>query len=183
MSKGTLINVLLLVVSIGLAVAGQLVMKSGMRSVVAKSGDLQLKDIAHPVSMVLRIARDGPLAIVGIILYAISAVFWLIVLSRVDLSVAYPLVAVGYVIVVLYSWLVFKEDVRWFSWIGLLLIVIGVIITAQGLKSKGSGHGGTGQSRFVETVQGSGAGKSYRIDLKNNSRAGYNDESRERSSD
>lgn len=183
MSKGTLINVLLLVVSIGLAVAGQLVMKSGMRSVVAKGGDLQLKDIAHPVSLFLRIARDGSLAILGIVLYAISAVFWLIVLSRVDLSVAYPMVAVGYVFVVFYSWLVFKENVRWFSWIGLALIVIGVIITAQGLKSKESGSERNPQGHLVETVQNSDAEKCYRIDLKNNIRVGFNDESRERDSD
>src|SRR5450756_1733911 len=75
-------------------------------------------------------------AVIGVLLYAISAVFWLVVLSRVNLSVAYPIVAVGYVVVVLYSWLVFKEPVKWFTWIGLAFIVMGVVIAAQGLKSK-----------------------------------------------
>lgn len=141
MSKTTAVNVVLLVISIGLAVAGQLVMKAGMNSVVDKGGDLEMSDFSHPVSLVVRIAKDGPLAIVGIALYAISALFWLIVLSRVNLSVAYPMVAVGYVFVVFWSWLVFKEDVRWFSWVGLALIVAGVIITSQGLKSDKGGDG------------------------------------------
>lgn len=141
MSKTTAVNVVLLVISIGLAVAGQLVMKAGMNSVVDKGGDLEMSDFSHPVSLVVRIAKDGPLAIVGIVLYAISALFWLIVLSRVNLSVAYPMVAVGYVFVVFWSWLVFKEDVRWFSWVGLALIVAGVIITSQGLKSDKGGDG------------------------------------------
>jgi len=68
-------------------------------------------------------------------LYAISAVFWLIVLSRIPLSVAYPIVAVGYVVVVLYSRFVFNEQVKWIAWVGLAFIVVGVAITAQGLKS------------------------------------------------
>lgn len=130
MSK-TLINVVLLVVSIGLAVAGQLAMKAGMQKV----GEIQAKDIKHPWKLIVRVL-ESVWAVVGVVLYAVSAIFWLIVLSRVPLSVAYPIVAAGYVVVVFYSWLVFKEEVKWISWVGLALIVIGVVLTAQGLKPK-----------------------------------------------
>lgn len=136
MSK-TLVNVVLLIISIGLAVVGQLAMKAGMNNVTHNGEDpLKPGDLAHPFSLIKRMFQEGPWALAGIFLYAISAVFWLIVLSRVPLSVAYPIVAVGYIIVVFYSWLVFKEEVRWISWVGLALIVVGVILTAQGLKSK-----------------------------------------------
>lgn len=141
MSKTAWINMLLLVISIGLAICGQLTMKSGMNQVVETGGELQAGDFAKPVTLVKRILKDGPLAILGVLLYAVSALFWLVVLSRVNLSVAYPMVAASYVVVVFYSWLVFKEEVRWFSWIGLLLIAIGVVITAQGLRSKGPDTG------------------------------------------
>jgi multidrug transporter EmrE-like cation transporter len=135
MSK-TAVNVILLVISIGLAIAGQLAMKAGMNRVTDKGNNpLQVSDLKHPVTLVKRIFKEGPWAIVGIMLYAISAVFWLVVLSRVPLSVAYPVVAVGYVIVVLYSRFVFNEQVKWIAWVGLAFIVIGVAITAQGLKS------------------------------------------------
>jgi len=130
MSK-TVINVTLLVISIGLAVAGQLAMKSGMNKV----GEITKEDFKHPGDLILRVLKSF-WAVMGVLLYAVSAVFWLVVLSRINLSVAYPMVAAGYVVVVFYSWLVFKEPVKWFSWIGLVLIVAGVIITAQGLKSK-----------------------------------------------
>ncbi len=130
MSK-TVVNVVLLILSIGLAVAGQLSMKAGMNKV----GEIKSEDLKHPVELIGRVVKSA-WAVIGVLLYAISAVFWLVVLSRVNLSVAYPIVAVGYVVVVFYAWLVFKEPVKWFSWIGLALIVIGVIITAQGLKSK-----------------------------------------------
>jgi len=134
MSK-TVINVALLVISIGLAIAGQLAMKAGMNDVKKVHGDLTMQDFAHPVTLVKWLFKDGPWAVVGIVLYAISAVFWLIVLSRVPLSVAYPIVAAGYVVVVLYSRFVFNEQVKWIAWVGLAFIVIGVAITAQGLKS------------------------------------------------
>lgn len=135
MSK-TLINILLLALSIILAVAGQLTMKAGMNKV----GEIGGEDISHLGNLILRVIKSV-WAVVGILLYAISAVFWLVILSRVDLSVAYPLVATGYVLVVIFSWLVFKEDVRWVTWVGLALIVAGVILVGQGLKGKSGGSG------------------------------------------
>jgi len=134
MSK-TVVNVTLLVISIGLAITGQLAMKAGMNKVTAKYGELKVSDLKHPGTLITRMFKEGPWAIVGILLYAISAVFWLIVLSRIPLSVAYPIVAVGYVVVVFYSRFVFNEPVKWIAWVGLAFIVVGVAITAQGLKS------------------------------------------------
>lgn len=130
MSK-TVVNVILMIVSIGLAVSGQLAMKAGMNKV----GEIKSSDFKHLGNLIMRVLRSF-WAVAGIILYAVSALFWLVVLSRVALSVAYPIVAGGYVIVVLYSRFVFKEEVRPIAWVGLALIVVGVIITAQGLKSK-----------------------------------------------
>lgn len=135
MSK-TVVNVVLLVISIGLAITGQLAMKAGMNNITNNGENpLQVSDLKHPGALIKRMFKEGPWAIFGIVLYAISAVFWLIVLSRVPLSVAYPIVAAGYVIVVLYSRFVFNEQVKWIAWVGLVLIVIGVAITARGLKS------------------------------------------------
>lgn len=135
MSK-TLVNVILLVISIGLAITGQLAMKAGMNKVTHNGENpLEFKEFAHPWTLIKKVVSDGPWAIGGIILYAVSALFWLVVLSRVPLSVAYPIVAVGYVVVVLYSRFVFNEPVKAVAWVGLALIVVGVAITAQGLKS------------------------------------------------
>ncbi|MDD5747681.1 MAG: EamA family transporter [Actinomycetota bacterium] len=135
----TFITAVLLITSIGLAVFGQLAMKAGMNSVTNNGENpLRSSDFAHPLSLAKRVLKDGLWAIAGIMLYAISAVFWLIVLSRVSLSVAYPMVAAGYIAVVLYSKFVFKEEVRPLAWIGLVFIVIGVVITAQGLPRKSS---------------------------------------------
>ena len=139
----TLITVVLLVVSIGLAVAGQIAMKAGMNDVTrvdpkthVAAQPLKMNDFKHPITLVKRVFKDGPWAVGGIILYAISALFWFVVLSRTSLSVAYPMVAAGYVVVVLYSKYVFNEQVKMVAWVGLVFIVVGVIITAQGLPAK-----------------------------------------------
>lgn len=150
MSK-TFINVALLILSIGLAVAGQLSMKAGMNKV----GEIKSEDLKHPVDLIARVVKSA-WAVIGVLLYAISAVFWLVVLSRVNLSVAYPIVAVGYVVVIFYSWLVFKEPVKWFSWVGLALIVVGVIITAQGLKSKTTSDNGDLKAPAAQVAAASG---------------------------
>ncbi|MCJ7652717.1 MAG: SMR family transporter [Actinobacteria bacterium] len=150
MSK-TFINVALLVLSIGLAVAGQLSMKAGMNKV----GEIKSEDLKHPFELIGRVIKSA-WAVIGVLLYAISAVFWLVVLSRVNLSVAYPIVAVGYVVVVLYSWLVFKEPVKWFTWIGLAFIVMGVVITAQGLKSETTSDNGSLKAPAGQVAAASG---------------------------
>jgi undecaprenyl phosphate-alpha-L-ara4N flippase subunit ArnE len=64
-------------------------------------------------------------------MFVLSAVFWLVVLSRFDLSVAYPLVSFGYIIVVFVSMLVFKEPVTWVRWMGVAAIVFGVILVSR----------------------------------------------------
>ena len=149
----TFITVALLVISIGLAVAGQLAMKAGMNDIVKVHGDLKMENFKHPVTLVKWIFKDGPWAAVGILLYAISALFWLVVLSRTSLSVAYPMVAAGYIVVVLYSKFVFNENVKAIAWVGLVFIVIGVAITAQGLPSKKKETGAKPTAAVVQTVQ------------------------------
>lgn len=133
MSK-TMVNVIMLFISIGLAVGGQLTMKVGMNRV----GEITAERLENPVELIGDVIKSV-WAIVGIFLYAVSSVFWLVVLSRVPISVAYPIVAIGYVFVVFFSRFVFHEEVKLIAWIGLVLIVLGVSLTALGLESDTDG--------------------------------------------
>jgi len=67
----------------------------------------------------------------GILCYGASAVLWIAVLSKVDLSMAYPLVSVGYVVVVLVSWLFLGERIPAPRIVGLGLIVAGVVAISR----------------------------------------------------
>jgi undecaprenyl phosphate-alpha-L-ara4N flippase subunit ArnE len=68
----------------------------------------------------------------GLIAYGFSVLSWLFVLRRVPLSVAAPIIALVYVLVPLASRAVFDDQVTPKMWIGMLLVVLGVSLVAQG---------------------------------------------------
>jgi len=68
------------------------------------------------------------------IFYTTSIITWFLALSRLQVSVAYPLQAIGYLIVTLAAVSIFKEQVSFLNWFGLCLILTGVILTQTGRK-------------------------------------------------
>jgi drug/metabolite transporter (DMT)-like permease len=54
-----------------------------------------------------------------------------VILSRVNLSFAYPLLSTGYILVVVLSYYIFKEPVGWLRFGGVLVIVAGVIMVTH----------------------------------------------------
>jgi len=77
-------------------------------------------------------AIKSPLVISGLFLYVISAAIWLVVLSAVDLSFAYPFIGFTYVIVLVLSKFILRENVGLIRWVGALIITIGVIVISRG---------------------------------------------------
>lgn len=57
-------------------------------------------------------------------LYAISTLIWISVLQTVPLSIAYPFVALGFVVIPLASYLLFKEPLNWQYGVGIVLILV-----------------------------------------------------------
>jgi drug/metabolite transporter (DMT)-like permease len=54
------------------------------------------------------------------------------VLSKVDISFAYPFLSLAYVAVAIFAWLVFKEDLGGLKIAGIALICLGTVLIAQG---------------------------------------------------
>jgi drug/metabolite transporter (DMT)-like permease len=73
-------------------------------------------------------AVTSPVVILGFTLFGIGALFWLWVISRAPLSWAYPMLALGYLLVVLESRVILGESVPPQRWLGALIIVLGVIV-------------------------------------------------------
>ena len=67
----------------------------------------------------------------GFIIYGLSAVCWLWVLARAPLSLAYPILALTFPIVVGLSALIFAESISPMRWLGVGVIVIGVSLLAR----------------------------------------------------
>lgn len=64
----------------------------------------------------------------GAVLYALSFLIWLYVLSKAKLSYAYPFISLSYVLVVFLSYIILGEPFSKEIWIGVILITIGVSI-------------------------------------------------------
>jgi multidrug transporter EmrE-like cation transporter len=122
-NPGLLPSILLLLISVGFAVAGQLTLKAAMER-VGTIGGAQIADAGNTIG---RVARE-PRLWIGLALFGISAVFWLVVLSRVPLSVAYPSVGISYIVVVGFERFIRHEHVPSLRWVGVLVIAGGIAL-------------------------------------------------------
>jgi drug/metabolite transporter (DMT)-like permease len=122
-STGRLISGAFLLVSVGFSVAGQLTLKAAMKR-VGRIGTAQVQAAGDTI---LRAARE-PMLWAGLGLFGISALFWLVVLSRVRLSVAYPLVGLSYIAVVFLARFLLHERVPGLRWVGVVVIALGIAI-------------------------------------------------------
>jgi drug/metabolite transporter (DMT)-like permease len=117
-------NTLLLALSAPLiGTIGQLLLKHVMRDV----GPVASAQIMSPLRIIQQLATN-PVFLLAVALYALGFVIWLIVLSKLDLSYAYPILALSYSLVPLLSWLVFGEHISPMRWFGIAVICAGVAV-------------------------------------------------------
>lgn len=113
-------SVALVLFAVIAAATGQLLLKHGMQLATARargtSGSLVFA------------AAATPWVWLGLVIFGVSAVAWLGVLSRVPLSVAYPFNALGYILILVASIVVLHERANLLTWAGSLLVVSGLII-------------------------------------------------------
>jgi len=67
----------------------------------------------------------------GLICYAVSVVVWLLALSRVDVSIAYPMLSVGYIVNAIAAWQMFGEPMNIGKVVGIGIIILGVYVLAR----------------------------------------------------
>ena len=72
-----------------------------------------------------------PAILGGLVCYAVSVIVWIVALSRVEVSIAYPMLSIGYVVNALLAWWLFGEDLNAQRWLGIGVIVVGVVLVAR----------------------------------------------------
>lgn len=104
---------------------GMIMLKKGMNGVGPISFD---KASLHGaiVDTVL-----NPFVFAGLSVYLVSVVFFLVILSRVELSFAYPFLSLAYVIVAASAYFLFQEDLNVFRIAGIGFICLGTALIAQ----------------------------------------------------
>lgn len=80
---------------------------------------------------VLEFVLRSPVLLAGFLMYAIGALAWIIVLSRVDLSFAYPFLALNFVVITLVSRFLLGESIPPMRWLGVGVICAGILLIAR----------------------------------------------------
>ena len=106
-------------------VSGQLILKYGL----SKLGEMPT-GIDDGAAFLLK-ALLNPLVILSLALAFVGALAWIAAVSKVELSFAYPFTSLGYILVLLLSSLILKEQIPAMRWIGVLIIGIGVLIVSR----------------------------------------------------
>ena len=121
----TPISFSLLLTGVLLNAAAQLFLKAGTNRV----GEFAFTiDNVIPVGM--KLAANPPI-LAGLACYVVSLVVWILGLSRVPVSVAYPMLSLGYVINAFLAWTLFGEALAVQKLVGIGFIVIGVVLVAR----------------------------------------------------
>jgi len=117
-------DLLLVLAGVLLNAAAQLMLKAGASAVGAISSWAALRTAAPSLAL-------HPGVVGGLSCYVISVVVWIVALSRVEVSIAYPMLSVGYVINALLAMWLFGEAVSVQRWIGIAVILVGVTLVAR----------------------------------------------------
>jgi multidrug transporter EmrE-like cation transporter len=102
---------------------------NALANMLLKAGAATLGGLAEP--HLLPRLLGNPYLLLGLLLFALNVVFYLAALTRLNLSVAYPvMVAGGLVMVVLGSVLWLREPVTALQWSGIALLVGGIVLVS-----------------------------------------------------
>lgn len=123
MSRETITALMWLLPAILLSTTGELFLKRGMNEV----GSLDFTSVGTIVPTFFKMAQN-PNIWLGFIGFMGGSIFWLSVISRVPLSLAYPMLGVGYVIIAVESWIFLGEGFHPLRIVGSIVVGVGVAL-------------------------------------------------------
>ena len=119
------VSLFLLLCGVALNAGAQLLLKAGTNAV----GRFEFT-AANILPIGMKLAFE-PHILGGLGCYVISVVVWILGLSRVEVSVAYPLLSVGYIINAVAAWYLFGESLTAQKFIGIGFIIVGVFLVSR----------------------------------------------------
>jgi multidrug transporter EmrE-like cation transporter len=115
----------LVLVGVLLNAAAQLLLKAGTNAV----GSFEFS-MANALPVGWKLATQ-PSIVGGLTCYVVSVVVWIMALSRTEVSIAYPMLSIGYVINAVAAWYLFGEAVGAQRMVGIGVIIVGVFLVAR----------------------------------------------------
>lgn len=121
----TALSFALVLTGVLLNAAAQLLLKAGTNAI----GHFEYS-AANVLPIGIKVAQQ-PHILGGLMCYAISVVVWILALSRVEVSIAYPMLSLGYVVNAAAAYFLFGEDVNAMRMAGIFVIIVGVVLVAR----------------------------------------------------
>lgn len=115
----------LILLGVLLNAGAQLLLKEGMQRV----GYFEFSR-ANIVPVTLQVAVS-PFVLAGLFAYVISVLVWLLVLSRVEVSYAYPMLSIGYIVNAIGGYYLFQDNLSFTRITGILIIIAGVYLVSR----------------------------------------------------
>jgi len=116
----------------GLVLTG--VLLNAAAQLLLKAGTNRIGEFAFSwenlVPIGLKVAGNPPI-LAGLACYVVSVAVWILALSRVPVSVAYPMLSIGYIVNAFAAWALFGESLAAQKLIGIGFIVVGVWLVAR----------------------------------------------------
>ena len=116
-----MLSVLIILVVTATAATAHILLKIGMNEV----GEINSDSIKTP-GILIKQLLSTPAILAAIPVYAVSNIGWLIVLSKLNLSVAYPFLASLYIFIPVLSMVFLSESLTLQHWTGIIVIGIGI---------------------------------------------------------
>lgn len=110
---------------VALNIISQIFLKTGMNGI----GHFQM-DVQGLLTGGIK-AATNPYIIMGLFLYGLSFALWLIVLSKLEVSLAYPLLSIGYIIMPFVGYLFLNESLSVDRIVGICIIIVGVYVVSR----------------------------------------------------
>lgn len=111
--------IIIILIGVILASIGQILLKIGMNSI---------GPITNYAPSTVIATFSNPHILSGLAMYGLATIFWLIALSKKDLSFVYPFIALTFIIVLILSSVILNENIGIYRIIGTIIIILSLIL-------------------------------------------------------
>lgn len=105
---------------------GGILMKIGARQI----GHAEIHSVEQLFQFLIHLFTNIP-SLAGIFLYFLSAVTWSYLLTKLDISLVQPILALTYVLTPILAIFILGDHIPALRWVGILVIILGVFIVAR----------------------------------------------------
>jgi len=121
----SMVSFILIFIGVMLNAAAQILMKTGTNAV----GHFEFS-MGNVLPIGLKLATEWHIA-AALFCYALSVVVWILALSRVPVSIAFPLLSMAYIVTAVAAWYLLGEPLSMTKLVGIGVIILGVIIISR----------------------------------------------------